>query len=145
MTIRPWMSSITTMIRFKMAARRPFCFFQLTRVQVRIFLRINLIFGIWVYQYQTLNEFANRHDRIQNGRPAAILVTSVTTFRLKNFFFSNRFNIVHRGCLWPKMLNKLKNHVHEIQNGRRAAILFVCGFSVDTLSSPHFFLDHSHT
>ena len=73
-------------MKFKMAAGQPFCFFRLIRFQGRIFLRINLIFGIWVYQYQTMYEFENHHDWIQNGRPVAILVTSAMIFRLKFFF-----------------------------------------------------------
>ena len=84
--IKRWMSSKTAMIKFKMAARRPFW---------------------WLQRW--------RFDSI--------------------FFFSNYFNIVHRGCQWRKMLNKLKNHVHKIQNGHPVAILI---FSVDRRSSPHF-------
>ena len=120
MTIRPWMSSITTMIRFKMAARRPFCFFQLTHVQDHISLQINLILSVRMYDYKTLNEFDNHHDRIQNGRPVAILFFSVDT-RSSPHFSTNQLYILHT-CIY-EALNKFKNRNDQIQNGCPAAIL----------------------
>ena len=74
------------MIRLKMGARRPFCFLQLTRIPIHIFLGINLVFCIWVYQHQTLNEFEDSHDQIQNGCPAVILVTLAMKLWINPFF-----------------------------------------------------------
>ena len=84
--LKCWISSKIRLMKSKMAARRPYCFFQLTRVHNHFLLWINLVFSIWVYQYQTMYEFENHHDWIQNGRPVAILVTSAMIFRLKFFF-----------------------------------------------------------
>ena len=68
------------------SVRRPSVVFRLTRAQVHNSLQINLILGIRVYDHKTLNEFENRHDLIQNGRPAAILFFSVDTHSNPQFF-----------------------------------------------------------
>ena len=94
--LKCWIRSKIMFMQFKIAAWRPICFYRLIRSQSHNFQWINFILSLQVYEYQTLNKFENRHDQIQNGRPAAILVISAMTFRLKNFFF---FQIVSISCI----------------------------------------------
>ena len=120
--------------------------------------RINLVFSIWVYQYQTLNEFANCIEVVYDlkcwisskimfmkfkmaaGRPFC----SSVVFRLirSQVHISSWITLILsiRGYDL-KTLNEFENHRAQIQNGRPAAILF---FSVDTRSSPHFFTNQPH-
>ena len=84
------------MIKIQNGRLAAILFFGLIRSQALVFLRINLILGIWVYDHKILNKFENRYDPIQNGHLAAILVTLETTLLLLREFFSNHFAILHR-------------------------------------------------
>ena len=80
-----WNGAVRPSVR-RPSVVRPSVVFRLTRAQVHNSLQINLILGIRVYDHKTLNEFENRHDPIQNGRPAAILFFSVDTHSNPQFF-----------------------------------------------------------
>ena len=81
---------------------RPSVVFRLTRAQVHISLRINLLLSIRVYDYKTLNEFHNHHDPIQSGCRAAILFFSVDT-RSSPHFSTNQPRLLHRFISIPTL------------------------------------------
>ena len=94
------LSSKTGIVGSKMAAWRPFWWYRKRRrrSQGSNFFQIVLVFRTQVHTHMKLFKFENRYRRIQDGRLAAILVVSKTTWALsrEQFFFKSFCYLGHR-------------------------------------------------